>query len=100
MLLTRPAIGFLGAALISILLAPLVKFQTGIIFPQWIASLAAVLAGLRIRKRIQFLRLGISVGLVSMALIFADQIFEIAKLYDCSFELESALSFSMESSPR
>ena len=74
-LLVSVRVGFLGGLVMTLLAAPLVKFQPDLILVSLVSSIAAAFASYQLRRRIQFLRLGAAAGLASFAVFFLYRIF-------------------------
>lgn len=75
-LLRGPGLGILGALAVSIFSAPLAEFRIDILLMILLGSLTAVFAARGIRKRIQFFRLGLVVGLVNTLALAAYSFFQ------------------------
>lgn len=75
-LLLNPQIALLSGAAVVILTSPLAEFSADVIVGGLLASAAAVLTALHIRKRSHFLRAGIVIGLAYFVVLFAFQIFQ------------------------
>ena len=68
-ILCGPALGVLGAFVISIVSAPLVEFRPEILLMLLLGGGAGAFAARKIRKRLHFLGIGLAVGLVEMAVL-------------------------------
>ena len=64
-MLWSPTLGILGGLSISIASAPLVEFRVEIILMLLFGSLAGCFAARKIRKRIQFLKIGFAMGIIN-----------------------------------
>jgi cyclic-di-AMP phosphodiesterase PgpH len=85
-LLVHPRLGFLSSAMMAILIGPLCAFAPDIILATLLSGAAATFAALRVRKRIEFLRLGAAVGISSFLVVFVYRIFQEYTLID-SFQI-------------
>jgi putative nucleotidyltransferase with HDIG domain len=74
-LLLRPRFGFLSAVLMSVFAALLSDFNPEVILATLFSGFAATFAGIRVRKRIEFLRIGLVIGAVHFLVLFAARIF-------------------------
>jgi hypothetical protein len=67
--------GVLSSVVMAVLAAPLAEFSADVIVATLVSSAAGVFAALRVRKRIQFLKVGLSIGLSYFLILFAFQMF-------------------------
>lgn len=74
-LLARARLGILSAMMMAVLASPLAAFEPEVIIATLLTSAAGTFAALRVRKRIQFLKVGSSVGLTYFLVLLAFQIF-------------------------
>ncbi len=75
-LLGGSQLGFFGAVVISILISPLAKFDADIILPTLLSGVAGTFATLRVRRRIQFLKVGAASGLAYFLTLLALEIYQ------------------------
>lgn len=92
-LLIGPRIGFMTAAVMASLAAPMTKFLPEVILATLISSAAGTFASLQLRKRIQFLRLGAAIGLASFFVFLVYRLFQEYAFVE-SFQI-SALGLAM-----
>lgn len=74
-ILTHPRIGFLCAFMSAVLTAPLVGFAPEIILSILLSSIAGIFGTLRLRKRVEFLKVGFFIGLTSFVVILIHRIY-------------------------
>jgi len=74
--LWKPTVGILGALGISILSGPLAEFRADILLIILLGSLTGSFAAHGIRKRIHFLKVGVTIGLVNAAVMMAFALFQ------------------------
>ena len=74
-LLINVRVALLAAVAIGLFIAPMTQFQTDMILMSIISGITAAFATLKLRKRIQFLWLGSTIGLSSFAILFAYRVF-------------------------
>ena len=87
-LLVNARAGFLSAAMMTILAAPLAEFQGDWLLSVLISGMAGVFGALQVRKRIHFLKAGSSVGLAAFFVLFSYRIFHDYPLVD-SFQISA-----------
>jgi putative nucleotidyltransferase with HDIG domain len=75
-LLLRMRFGILSAVCMSLLTAPLSDFSAAIILASLLSGVVATFAAFHVRKRVQFLRLGVAVGAANAAAIFFCRLFQ------------------------
>ncbi|MDP3919770.1 MAG: HDIG domain-containing protein [Candidatus Omnitrophota bacterium] len=75
-LLTRSRLGTVSAVVMAIMTAPLADFHPDIMSAILLAGMVGTFSALRIRRRVQFLQVGLAIGFVTMAVLFAFQLFE------------------------
>ena len=75
-LLVGPRIGIFSSAVMGVLSAPLAGFSADVILATLLASAAGVFAAVRVRKRVQFLKVGLAIGATYFLVLFAFQIFQ------------------------
>lgn len=75
-LLLSPRVGFLIGGMVSILIAPLVEFNAGIVIGSLFSCAAGIFASYRISKRLQFIKVGLVIGVVYFLTLFAFRIFQ------------------------
>ncbi|MBN1688276.1 MAG: HDIG domain-containing protein [Candidatus Omnitrophica bacterium] len=75
-LLTTPRLGIVSTIVISMIIAPIAKFSPDVLVACIMGGFAGTFASTRIRKRIQFIKVGFAVGFAMAAVLFAFQIFQ------------------------
>lgn len=75
-ILWSPTLGIVGALSISILSSPLAEFRLEIVLMLLLSSLAGSFAAQGVRKRIQFLKVGLLVGAVNAAVLLGFYLFQ------------------------
>lgn len=74
-ILANPRIGFLCALMSAVLTAPLVDFAPEIILSILLSSIAGIFGTVRLRKRAEFLKVGLFMGITSFVLILIYRIY-------------------------
>lgn len=74
-ILASPRIGFLCALMNAVLIAPLVDFAPEIFISALLSSIAGIFGTIRLRKRIEFLKVGTFIGLTNFVVILIYRIF-------------------------
>lgn len=85
-ILLKPSLGVMAALSVTILSAPLVEFRPEILLMILLGSLIGSFTARGIRKRIQFLKVGASVGMINTAALVAFFLFQDWKLKE-TFDL-------------
>jgi len=75
-LLVNAQLGLMAAAVMAVWAGPLGDFQPDIIFAAFFASTGASFSAIRMRKRIEFIRVGFVVGALIFAVLFAFRLFQ------------------------
>jgi len=75
-LLVNPRYGVLGSLIMASLLAPLVNFSPDVIMSVFLSGVAGTFSALKVRKRVEFLRVGCVTGLAVFAVLFAIRLFQ------------------------
>lgn len=87
-LLMRPRLAFLGAFAMPLLIAPVVRFQAEVVLATLVSGYCAILGGMKIRKRIQFLQVGLAIGVSYSAVVLIYRVFQEYPLWP-SFQMSA-----------
>ncbi|MFZ5801854.1 MAG: HD family phosphohydrolase [Candidatus Omnitrophota bacterium] len=88
-LLIHSRVGLAVGVMASLLSGPLYGFLTPVLFGSIVASSAGVLAATKVRKRIDFLKVGLAIGLSYLSVIFGFKVLE-------GYTMREALSFGVQ----
>ncbi|MBU3760066.1 MAG: HDIG domain-containing protein [Candidatus Omnitrophica bacterium] len=75
-LLVSPRLGAAATLAMTVLAAPLADFAPDLMLAFFFAGMAGTFAALKVRKRVEFLRIGAAVGFVQAMVIFAYQLYQ------------------------
>ena len=75
-MLIGPRFGMVSAFMMSVMAGIVTEFQVDIVFATLLASIAGAFTAFRVRKRLEFLKVGVAVGGTWFVVLFAFQFFQ------------------------